>query len=101
MSLFMISYRVAEEGVAEVAEAIEKTFTTVEAQQPDGIRYAYLRRVGSTRFVALLELAEGVENPLPGIAEARRLQATVARWAVGPAPTPEPLEVLGDYRLLG
>ncbi|MER5325381.1 hypothetical protein [Streptosporangium roseum] len=101
MSVFMISYQVADEGVAEVVEAIEKAFAAVDAQRPDGIRYAYLRRAGSTEFVALLELADGVENPLPGIAEARRLQATVARWAVGAAPAPQPFDVLGDYRMLG
>ncbi|ACZ91458.1 hypothetical protein [Streptosporangium roseum] len=101
MSVFMISYQVADEGVAEVVEAIEKAFAAVDAQRPDGIRYAYLRRAGGTEFVALLELADGVENPLPGLAEARRLQATVARWAVGPAPAPQPFDVLGDYRMRG
>ncbi|MET8334127.1 hypothetical protein ABZV14_27500 [Streptosporangium canum] len=101
MSVFMISYQVADEGVAEVVEAIEKAFAAVDAQRPDGIRYTYLRRAGGTEFVALLELADGVENPLPGLAEARRLQATVARWAVGPAPAPQPFEVLGDYRMRG
>ncbi|MER5418847.1 hypothetical protein [Streptosporangium roseum] len=101
MSVFMISYQVADEGVTEVVEAIEKAFAAVDAQRPDGIRYTYLRRVGGTEFVALLELADGVENPLPGLAEARRLQATVARWAVGPASAPQPFEVLGDYRMRG
>ncbi|MBE1537915.1 hypothetical protein [Actinomadura algeriensis] len=101
MPVFMISYQVADEGVAEVVEAVEKAFAAVNAQRPDGVRYAYLRRAESSEFVALLELAEGVENPLPGIAEARGLQATVAEWAVGPAPAPQPLEVLGDYRMLG
>jgi hypothetical protein len=97
----MIRYQVAEEGVAEVSEAIEAAFEAVEAQQPQGVRYAYLRRAGSTEFIALLELDEGVENPLPGIEEARRLQATVAKWAVGPAPAPQPLDVLGAYGMLG
>lgn len=100
MPVFVISYQVADEGVDEVAEAIEKAFAAVDAQQPEGVRYAYLRRAGGTEFVALLEVAEGVENPLPGIAEARRLQATVAEWAVGPAPAPEPFDVLGAYRML-
>ncbi|SEG90008.1 hypothetical protein SAMN04489712_12512 [Thermomonospora echinospora] len=101
MPVFMISYRVADEGIAEVTEAIGKAFAAVEAQRPDGIRYAYLRRAEGNEFVALLDLAEGVENPLPGIAEARRLQETVAKWAVGPAPAPQPFKVIGDYRMLG
>jgi hypothetical protein len=44
---------------------------------------------------------EGVENPLPGIDEARRLQATVAKRAVGPAPAPQPLDLLGAYGMFG
>ncbi|OLT25088.1 hypothetical protein BJF79_13065 [Actinomadura sp. CNU-125] len=100
MPVFMIKYQVTEEGVTEVVQAIEKAFAAVRAQRPDGVRYAYLRRAEGTEFVALLELADGVENPLPGIAEARELLATVARWAVEAAPAPQPLEVLGDYRML-
>jgi hypothetical protein len=99
MTVLVVQYRVADEGVADVTEAIETAFASVQAQQPDDIRYAYLRRTGSTEFVALVELAAGVENLLPGIAEARQLQATVAKWAVGAAPTPTPFEVVGAYRL--
>lgn len=101
MPVLMIRYRVSDEGVAEVVDAIKTAFAAVEAQQPEGIRYAYLRRAGSTEFVALLEIDEGVENPLPGIEATRRLQATVAKWAVRRAPTPQPLDVLGTYRVLG
>ena len=101
MSVLMIRYQLADEGVAEVVEAIETAFTTVETQRPEGIRYAYLRRAGSAEFVALLELGDGFENPLPGIEEARRLQTTVAKWAVGTEPTPQPFEVLGAFRMFG
>lgn len=101
MPVLMISYQVADEGVDEVVEAIRTAFAEVEKERPEGVRYAYLRRAGGTEFVALLELDEGVENPLPGIAAARRLQETVAKWAVGPAPAPRPLDVLGAYRFSG
>ncbi len=100
MPILMIRYEVADEGVAEVAEAIEAAFAAVHEGQPDGVRYAYLRRAGSREFIALLELAEGTENPLPGIEAARQLQATVARWSVGAAPVPQPLDLLGAYRML-
>ena len=56
---------------------------------------------GMREFLALLQLDDGIENPLPGIEAARELQATVARWATGPALVPQPVEVLGDYRMLG
>jgi hypothetical protein len=99
--VLMISYQVADDGATEVTSAIEKAFAAVEAQRPDGVRYAYLRRADSGEFLALLQLDDGIENPLPGIEAARELQATVARWATGPAPVPQSAEVLGDYRMLG
>lgn len=101
MPVLMIRYRVAEEGVAEVLDAIESAFAAVEQEQPEGIRYAYLRGAGGTEFLAVLDLDENVENPLPGMEAARRLQATVAKWATGPAPVPQPLDVVGSYRMLG
>jgi hypothetical protein len=100
MPVLMVRYQVADEGVAEVTAAVESAFKAVDASRPEGVRYAYLRCSGSRDFIALLDLDEGVENPLPGIEEARQLQATVAKWAVGSAPAPRPVEVLGAYRML-
>ena len=100
MPVLLISYQVADDGAAEITGAIEKAFAAVEAQQPDGVRYTYLRRADSGEFLALLQLDDGIENPLPAIEAARELQATVAKWTTGPAPVPQPVEVLGDYRML-
>ncbi|GAA2575641.1 hypothetical protein GCM10010399_01450 [Dactylosporangium fulvum] len=101
MALLMIRYQIADEGIADVVEAVENAFAAVAEAQPDGIRYLYLHAADTSEFIALLELADGVENPLPGIAAARHLQATVAKWSVGAAPTPRPLAVLGAYRAFG
>ncbi len=83
MPVLMISYQAAEEGIAELTGAIKATFAALEEKHPEGVRYAYWRRADSTEFVALLELADGVENPLPGIEAALRLRSTVAKWVVG------------------
>jgi hypothetical protein len=99
MPLLIVRYQVAKEDAAEVTAAVEKAFDAVRQQHPEGVRYAYMRVTDGTEFLALLELADGVENPLPGIEAARELQAVVARCAVGPAPMPQLLDVLGDYRL--
>jgi hypothetical protein len=100
MTVLLVHFEIADDGVAEVTAAVEATFAAVQERQPEGVRYAYLRRAGGTEFIALLELAEGVENPLPGIEAARQLQARVARWTVGTLQAPQPFDVLGDYRLL-
>ncbi|MFF3120853.1 hypothetical protein ACFVRD_00385 [Streptomyces sp. NPDC057908] len=99
MPVLMIRYQVADEGVAEVVDAIEAAFAAVEVQRPEGIRYAYLRQADSAEFISLLDLDEGTENPLPGLEAARRLQTTVAKWAVGTGATPQPFDVLGAYRI--
>lgn len=97
MTMLLLRYQVPEEGVAEVAGAVRAAFAEVAAHGPEGLRWTYCRRPGGTEFVALVELAPGVENPLPAFAAARTLQATVAKWAVGDQPAPEPLEVIGTY----
>ena len=48
-------------------------------------------------FVALLELEEGVDNPLPGIAAAEEFRENLRNWVVEPR-TWEELEVGGSYR---
>jgi hypothetical protein len=94
----MIRYQVPDEGVAEVTAAVSAAFDALASKRPEGVRYAYYRCAERPELVALLELDEGVDNPLPTIEAARALQATVARWSVGGPPTPEPLTVLGEYR---
>lgn len=97
MPVLMIRYQVTDEGSAHVRAAIESTFAALRAEQPTGIRFAYGRSAGGNEFIGVLELAVGVENPLPTIAAARDLQATVATWAVGGPPTPQPIELLATY----
>ncbi|ARQ71482.1 hypothetical protein [Streptomyces marincola] len=101
MPTLMLTYRVAEEGVAEVVDAITDTVAELAAAGPEGVRYAYLRAAGGTEFVALLTLEEGVENPLPGLPAGQRLQAAVAKWSVDGPPAPRPFDVLGAHRLFG
>ncbi|HEX4215888.1 MAG TPA: hypothetical protein VIA06_21420 [Candidatus Dormibacteraeota bacterium] len=97
MPVMMVRYEVPEEGVDEVSSATEAAFAALRSERPEGIRYACYHRRGTGEFLALLELEEGVENPLPAIDAARRLQATVARLALGDAPAPQPLRELGSY----
>ncbi|QIS10880.1 hypothetical protein [Nocardia arthritidis] len=97
MPQLIIRYAVTEDaGAAEVAAAVESAFQALHAAAPAGVRFTYGRVTGTKDFVALLELDEGVENPLPAIEAARALQATVGKWAVG-SPAPVPFELLGSY----
>ncbi|MCE7005803.1 hypothetical protein LWC34_23665 [Kibdelosporangium philippinense] len=97
MAHLMIRYTVPLTEVSSVRDAVHAAFKALNIEQPQGIRYAYLR--SGEDFIALLDIADGVENPLPGIEAARELQSTVAKAATV-APTPEPFELLGAYRML-
>ncbi|WP_131737823.1 hypothetical protein [Actinomadura roseirufa] len=90
----IIRYEVDEKGATEVADAVQKTFSTLEERRPEGVRYAYYRAAGGTEFVAPPDLDEGTGNPLPDIEAARRPQAAVAEHVMGDAPTPRTFDLI-------
>jgi len=66
--------------------------------QPEGIRYAWCLLPDGETFVALVQVDDGVENPIPGLPEFRDLQEGLERWLAEPA-NAQPLTVIGSYRL--
>jgi hypothetical protein len=98
MSVLLIRAKVHEDKVAEAEAATRKMFAAVEQAQPEGIRYASTKLADGVTFVAIVEVADGVENPLPGLPEYREFQEKLDDWRVGP-PVPEPAEVVASYRL--
>jgi hypothetical protein len=52
----------------------------------------------SATFVILLQLEEGIENPLAAVPEFREFQANLKDWIAEP-PTTEQLTVVGSYNL--
>jgi hypothetical protein len=101
MTVLTVRYEARPEHVDDLVAAIEKAFAAVHQAQPQGIRYGLGRLPDGVTFVGVLELADGVDNPLPGIAAARELQQQLAGWVVGEPPVPQPLDVVGDYHLFG
>ena len=79
----MVRSEVKPESVAEVEAAVEKMFAAIEQAQPAGFRYASCKLSDGVTFVAFLELTEGVENPLPALAEFRGSQAGLKDWLGG------------------
>lgn len=95
--MLFLRYEVDEDGVDEVIGAMEATFAALREQRPEGVRYAYWHRAGGTEFVALLDLEEGMPNPLLEIEAARTLQKAVAERVRGTPPTPHHLTLLSTY----
>lgn len=98
MSVFIVSYEVKEDRAAEVRAEVGKLMAAVAEERPAGVRYTMATLPDGVTFVGLLELADGVDNPLPGIAAARDFQRKLADWVVGEPPVPRPLTIEGEYR---
>lgn len=96
MPMFIVRLEIKAEALQEFADAREKLLAALEEEKPRGIRYTLCTDTEKTRFVGLLELADGIENPLPGLEAGKEFLANVPRWVVAP-PIREELTVLGTY----
>ena len=98
MSVQMVQAKIKAESVTDVQAAAKNMFAAINAAQPEGIRYATLLLPDGETFVALLQVDDGVENPLPGLPELRELQEGL-KGSLAEPPNSQPLTVIGSYRL--
>jgi hypothetical protein len=99
MNVQMVQAKIKAESVAGVQAAATRVFAALDAAQPEGIRYGSFLLPDGETFVALVQLDDGVENPLPGFAEFREFLEGVEASRAAPADV-QPLTVVGSYRLL-
>jgi hypothetical protein len=98
MSVQMVQAKIKAESVTDVQAAAKNMFAAINAAQPEGIRCASCLLPDGETFVALLQVDDGVENPLPGLPEFREfIEGTEASRAE--PPNVQPLTVIGSYRL--
>jgi hypothetical protein len=97
MTTLLLRYHVADSDVQTVVRAVKSAFAGIEKQHPAGFRFKYYRVAETSEFVGLVELDDGVENPLPTLQAARELKATVDRVALGSPPLPVPLKEIATY----
>jgi hypothetical protein len=71
MSVHMVQAKVKPERVTDVQAAARKMFAAIDVAQPEGIRYASSLLPDGETFLALLQLDDGVDNPLPAFPEFR------------------------------
>jgi hypothetical protein len=98
MSVLTVRAKVKEAHVAEAEAAVRRMFAAIEREQLEGIRYASIKLADGVTFLALLEVEEGVENPLPGLPEAREFYERLPGWYAEP-PEVGPGTLVGSYRL--
>ena len=98
MNVLTVRAKVKEEHVADAEAAVKRMFAAIEREQLEGIRYASVKLADGVTFLALLELEDGVDNPLPGLPEAQEFYASLPAWHAEP-PVTGPGTVIGSYRL--
>ena len=98
MSVLTVRATLKEEHVAEAEAAVKRMFAAIERERLEGIRYASVKLQDGVTFLALLEVEDGVENPLPGLPEAREFYDRLPGWYAEP-PEVGPGTLVGSYRL--
>ena len=98
MSLITVRAKLKEEHVAEAEAAVRRMFAAIEREGLEGIRYASVKLQDGATFLAVLEVEDGVENPLPGLPEAQEFYDRLPGWYAEP-PEVGPGTVIGSYRL--
>jgi hypothetical protein len=98
VSVQMAKAKVKPESVGDIEVATKNLFAAIDAAQPKGIRYASLLLPDGETFVAVVQIDDGAENPIPGFPEFRELQELVDGARAEPN-TLEQWTVVGSYRL--
>jgi hypothetical protein len=99
MTVLIVNAKVKPESVAELDAAAGRMFAAIHQAQPEGIRYGSFRLADGVTYLAVLQVDEGVENPLPGLPEFQEFQESLKGWLAEP-PAAGPATVVGAYRLL-
>ncbi|MBK8999760.1 MAG: hypothetical protein IPM35_28925 [Myxococcales bacterium] len=98
METILVRYTVRPERAEENAAAIRAVFTALEAERPDGVRYAAFRLPDGVSFVHLaqIETADG-SNPLSTLEAFRAFTSTIKERCESP-PVAAVVEPIGSYR---
>ena len=100
MGLVMVRQKVKDGSLEEAEAAVRDLFATLDRVRPEGLRYASTRVAGSSTFVILTELADGIEDPRPAIPGFLEFLEQLKGFVDGPSAV-EQLDVVGSYDLFG
>jgi hypothetical protein len=96
MSMLTARFKLKKESVADFEVTRDKILSELAQDQPKGIRYTWCKLSDGVTFLGLLELDEGVKNPLPDIPAGKEFLENIKNWVVEP-PIREELSVVGSY----
>ena len=98
MTVHMAQARIKPEHSSDLQAAADKMFAAIDAAQPEGVRYAWCMAPDGETFVAVVQVDDGVENPILAMPEFQELQAGTKEW-IAEAPGAQQMTVVGSYRL--
>lgn len=98
MSLMMVTAKVKADKVVDLEAAAGAVFGALANEQPENVRYLSLKGSDGVTFVAILEIAEGSQNPLPEMPAFQVFQSKLRDWVDGP-PANDQMTVVGSYRM--
>jgi hypothetical protein len=99
MSIQMVHFAVKSDYIIRFETAIEKLVKSLEKLRPAGVNYTVYHTPNNSKFVGVLQLEDGVENPLPTLPEGKLFRAESQNWVEAP-PVIKTLTVLAEFRSL-
>lgn len=98
MGLMMVRSKIKADSIDEIEAAGRKVISALDREQVQGIRYATCRLPDGVTYLNLLQLDDGIRNPLPALPESKDFQANLKGWLAEPV-TSEQLTIISSYRL--
>jgi hypothetical protein len=96
MGMLTARFKLKKESVADFEVTRDKILSALAQDQPKGIRYTWCKLSDGVTFLGLLELDDGVRNPLPDIPAGKEFLENIKHWVVEP-PIREELSIVGSY----
>jgi hypothetical protein len=97
MRMLMARFQIKEDAIEAFTEARDKLLLALSQEKPKGIRYLWSALPDRASFVGLLELEDGVENPLPSMEAGKEFLNNLLGWVASP-PVREEWKVVGIYQ---
>lgn len=98
MTVHAIRAKIRPEAAADVEAAATKVFAALDESRPDGLKYTAGRLADGVTYLILVQVDEGVANPLDALPEYREFVRGLRGWQDG-RPEEGPMELVGSYRL--
>ena len=84
-------------GAEKIESALRAAFDVLAEECPDGVRLAYWKVQGTSRFVALIDLDDEQNNPLLSLDATAALPKVIGSHVESGYPMPQPVELIGSY----